>query len=142
MKHYSKEVKQKAVDLIKKGFSFSDASKEIKIPPITIKSWYEKTEGKIKKKKTKTYPEELKEKAINEVLNNGKPINEVAKKNDVNLFTLQGWIKRACKKTTTKKSIEKQIRAEDIPHETKEIKMLKLQNEYLKKILHLYGIEV
>jgi transposase len=89
--------------------------------------------------KGKRYDETFKKETVKYILENQKPVAQVARETGVNINTLNGWIKKfsdqpEVKAVQTFSSSEAELRALQ-----KEMRELKEENEILKKAMHYFA---
>ena len=106
---YSQEQKDKAIEkVIVQGLSIKAVAKELRASESSVSSWIRqhKEENDIEVKKIEYYPSELKEEAIEMMIEDKMRVAQVAKKLDVSKDNLRRWFREYNKnKTENKKAL-------------------------------------
>jgi transposase-like protein len=170
-KAYSQEQIEQVIELRKnQGLSYAHIGKKMNIPVGTVRGWVIRNETKVKNQKTEMkevtrneYSDDFKNQIIQEILNTGRPVKEVALKHGLKYHRVYEWYRKHSKGHRNAKSVARKTKTiaklanmnkrvdhvSDILESTrpkvaknKEMEMLKARNEYLKKIINLHDIKV
>ncbi|MEK6455796.1 transposase [Caldifermentibacillus hisashii] len=89
--------------------------------------------------KLKTYDEDFKKQTVKYIMEEAKPVAQVARELKINANTIHGWIKKYNQEPEIKKA--QTFRSED--HEMRElrkrIRVLEEENSILKKAMHFFA---